>query len=147
MVRCHSALVSSPSLITATAALSSAGGVEQAASWVRAGLGPRVDVEREGEDALVARCGSRGAYRLLGAWARPCQLPLRARFDFTARQGVTQVAVSMNSDQGWYLASTERVCSAYRARFEQMVVDLQRAGLELSGPIEHRQVAAGSVGR
>lgn len=139
--------MSSASVITATAALTGAGGVEQVASMVRAGLGPRVEVERDGQGVLAARCGSRAAYRLLGVWTRSSWLPLRARFQLRARQGATQVAVSMTSDQGWYLVTTSRARSAYRARFERLVADLQRAGLELGGPIGHGQDGVGSVGR
>lgn len=146
-MRCHSEVVSFPSVVTATTVLTSAGGVEQAISSVRAGLGSRVDLEREGQGVLVARYGSRAAYRLLGAWARPSWLPLRARFDLMAHQGSTQVAVSMTSEQGWYLVTTSLTCSAYRARFEQLVADLQRAGLKLSRPIKHGQGGVGSVGR
>ena len=139
--------MSSPSVITATAALTSAGDVEQATSWVRAGLGWRVDVERDGQGVLVARCGSRAAYRLLGVWARSSWLPLRARFEPTAYQGATQVTVSLASDQGWYLVTTSLACSAYRVRFEQLVGDLQGAGLRLFGPVEHGQDGAGVVVR
>lgn len=133
--------------ITATTALTSAGDVEQATSSVRAALGSSVDLEREGGGVLVARCGSRTLYRLMGAWARSSWLPMRARFELTAHQDATQVAVSMTSDEGWYLVTTSLACSAYQARFEQLVADLQRAGLNLSGPIEHGQGGAGSVAR
>lgn len=144
---CHSAVVPPSSAITATAALTSVGDVEQATSSVRAALGPRADVERDGEGVLVARCGSRAAYRLLGAWARSSWLPMRARFELTAHQGVTQVAVTMASDEGWYLVTTSLAVSAYRVRFEQLVAELQRAGLRLSGSVEHGQGGAGSVVR
>ena len=140
-------MVPPSSAITATAALTSAGDVEQAASSVRAALGPRADVQREGEGVLVARCGSRAAYRLLGACARPSWLPMRARFELTAHQGGTQVEVTMRSDEGWYLVTTSLACSAYRVRFEQLVADLQRAGLHLSGSIDHGQGGTGSVVR
>lgn len=140
-------MVPSSSAITATAALTSAGDVEQAISSVRAALGPRADVERDGEDVLVARCGSRAGYRLLGAWTKSSRLPMRARFELTAHQGSTQVAVAMASDEGWYPVSTSLARSAYRVRFEQLVAELQRAGLHLSGIVDHRQNDAGAVVR
>lgn len=144
---CHSGVVPLLSAITAAAVLTSAGDVEQASSSVRAALGFRVDLERDGDEVLVARCGSRAAYRLLGAWARPSWLPMRARFELTAHQGATQVAVSMTSDAGWYLATASLASSAYQARFEQLVADLQRADLDLDGIVEHGLGGAGSVAR
>lgn len=140
-------MVPPSSSITATAVLTSAGDVEQATSSVRAALGPRADVERDGEGVLVARCGSRAAYRLLGARAKSSRLPMRACFELTAHQGGTQVAVTMTSDEGWYLVTTSLAVSAYRMRFEQLMADLQRAGLHLSGSVEYGQGGTGSVVR
>lgn len=142
----HGEQMSPSEAITATCSLATTADVEQATGWVREALGPIADVTVHGPGVLLARCGSRATYRLWGALTTADSLPMRARFDITAEPEGTRVAVSMVSDQGWYLLSTAGVSRDYRVRFDLLARDLQRAGLSLGEPVDHGQRgAAGSL--
>lgn len=116
--------------------MSSAADVEQAARQVRKAIGSSAVIEQDDGAVLVARFGSRTAYRLLGMWAKNSWVPMRVRFALIAQDSGTQVTVSMTSDQGGgYLAITSLAHQHYRVRFDQLVADLERAGLSVTGPV------------
>lgn len=133
---CHSAQMSSSLAITATCTLSSAADVEQAVRQVRKAIGSSAVIEQDDGAVLVARFGSRTAYRLLGMWAKNSWVPMRVRFALIAQDSGTQVTVSMTSDQGGgYLAITSLAYQHYRVRFDQLVADLERTGLTMTEPV------------
>lgn len=135
-IGCHSAQMSSSQAITATCTLSSAAYVEQVAGRVREVLGSSAVIEQDDGAVLVARFGSRTAYRLLGMWAKNSWVPMRVRFVLAAQDSGTQVTVRMSSDQGGgYLAITSLAHQHYRVRFDALVADLERTGLTLTEPV------------
>ena len=91
-------------------------------------LGAAWRAEQPDERTVVAWCGSRTAYRLLGSRAGGSRLPMRARFEAAPAPVGTVVTVTMSSDEGRYMLNAPRARTLYQARFAQLLAELAGQG-------------------
>lgn len=125
---CQAGLVPSPLPITACRMLRSAAGPQECLDGIDRWLGDAWEVERLDERIVLARCGSRTAYRLLGSWISGSRLPMQVRFEAAPTQVGTVVTVTMSSHEGRYVLNAPRVRVVYQARFAQLLAELADQG-------------------
>lgn len=117
---------------TATHVLRGNVSIDDCARSVRKLLGDRARLEQPDDRTLLARSGSRLAYRLMGARLSGQDLPMRLRLELEPMVGESLVKVTTSSDQGWYLFSTSLAENAYRTRFDRLLDDFKTEGLTLA---------------
>lgn len=119
-----------PSLlpITTCRTLASAAGPEQCLGVIDHWLGAAWRVEQPDGRTVLAWCGSRTAYRLLGSWAGGSRLPVGARFEATPAPTGTIMTVTMSSDEGRYMLNAPRARTVYQARFAHLLAELADQG-------------------
>lgn len=86
-------------------------------------------VEEPTDNVLVLTLGSRFIYRLLGIWATSRQMPVKLRVEAETGHPKTALGLTLYSNEGWYLYRTSLVESASRARFTDLIAELERAGI------------------
>lgn len=131
-----------PSLLPITTTcrtLRSAAGPEQCLGVIDHWLGAAWRVEPPDGRTVLAWCGSRTAYRLLGSWAGGSRLPMRARFEAAPVQDGTVLTVTMSSDEGRYMLNAPRARTVYQARFAQLLAELADQGFTPVEPASRRR--------